>query len=48
MPNRFVKQEKERIIRGILREELDRSKRWCGNIFWYRVSVGFSCALNKI
>ena len=27
MPNRFVKQEKESIIRGILREELDRSQR---------------------
>ena len=27
MPNRFVKQEKESIIRGILREELERSQR---------------------
>ena len=27
MPSRFVKQEKESIIRGILREELDRSQR---------------------
>ena len=27
MSNRFVKQEKESIIRGILREELDRSER---------------------
>ena len=27
MLNRFVKQEKESIIRGILREELDRSER---------------------
>ena len=27
MSNRFVKQEKESIIRGILREELDRSQR---------------------
>ena len=27
MSNRFVRQEKESIIRGILREELDRSQR---------------------